>query len=402
VSSNSSAPFLQFATTIDAAEKVGVSQGRELFVSEWQAAPGPRAQLDGLGPLFNANACISCHAADGRVAPFAEGGRTMPAVLFRLGNAAGQVHPIYGAQLQSFASSGPAEGTVSWAGNPVTGAIDFVASLFGTATLGGYQLGPRITPHLVGMGLLDLVPEVQILEYAGASDGNRDGISGRPHWVNEGGVQRLGRFGWKAINASLRTQNAGAMHQDMGLTTPVNPLENCTAQQAICSTAPSGGSPEVSEAALAAVVDFMTVLAVPDRRIADQPLFDRGARLFASTTCAACHRPTLTTGTSARFPSLSGQTIYAYTDLLLHDMGEALSDGVRELDAAPREWRTPPLWGIGIVERKPGARFLHDGRAASLVEAITWHGGEAQQAKDRYLALSLEEQAALLYFLRGI
>jgi CxxC motif-containing protein (DUF1111 family) len=153
---------------------------------------------------------------------------------------------------------------------------------------------------------------------------------------------------------------------------------------------------------LLAITDFMTVLAVPERRISDAAVFDQGARLFDRIGCAACHRPTLTTGSHPRFPSLSGQTVYAYTDLLLHDMGAALADGVREKDASGREWRTPPLWGLGLVARKAGARFLHDGRAGSLAEAITWHGGEAQGARDRYTALSAADQAALLQFLGGI
>jgi len=403
VAVNSTAPFMQFVPNIDASEMVGVSQGRELFLAAWQPAPGPRTLLDGLGPYFNANACSACHAVDGRVAPLNDDGSTTQAVLFRLGDAEGAVHPVFGAQLQHRATTGLAEGVVTWVRNTTTGALDYVVSLFDSAnSMDGYQLGPRISPQLVGMGLLDLVPESQLLEYADADDRNGDGVSGRPHWVTEEGQTRIGRFGWKAINATLRTQNAGAMHQDMGLTTPVNPQESCTSAQTVCSTAPSGGSPEVSETSLMAVVDFMTVLAVPARRITDQTAFDQGARLLSSAGCVACHRPTLTTGTHARFPSLSGQTIYAYTDLLLHDMGEGLSDGVREKDASPREWRTPPLWGIGIVEQKTGARFLHDGRAGTLREAVEWHGGEALAARNRFMALNDNDKALLLQFLRGI
>jgi CxxC motif-containing protein (DUF1111 family) len=403
VAVHATAPFMQFAPSIDAAQMVGVSQGRELFVAEWQAAPGPRALLDGLGPLFNANACSACHAVDGRVAPYTAAGGTTPAVLFRIGNASGNEHPVFGAQLQHQSTEGLAEGWVTWSRQATTGALNHVVTLFdSTSDLSGYHLGARISPQLVGMGLLDLVSEAQILEYADADDRNGDGVSGRPHWVTEEGVTRIGRFGWKAINATLRTQNAGALHQDMGLTTPVNPVENCTPAQTVCATAASGGTPEVSEASLMAVVDFMTVLAVPDRRIADQKAFDQGARLFGSIGCVACHRPTLTTMTHPRFPSLSNQTLYAYTDLLLHDMGDGLSDGIQEKDASPREWRTPPLWGLGIVEQKAGARFLHDGRATTLREAIEWHGGEAQSARDRFTGLGEGDKALLLQFLRGI
>lgn len=403
VAVHATAPFMQFAPSIDAAQMVGVSQGRELFVAQWQAAPGPRALLDGLGPLFNANACSACHAVDGRTAALNDDGSTTPAVLFRLGNEQGGEHPVFGGQLQHRSTQGLAEGFVTWSRHVTTGMIHYVVNLFDAShSMEGYRAGARISPQLVGMGLLDLVPEAQILEYADPDDRNGDGVSGRPHWVTEAGETRLGRFGWKAINATLRTQNAGAFHQDMGLTTPVHPQASCTPAQSVCSTAPDGGSPEVSEASLMAVVDFMTVLAVPDRRIGNQITFDQGARLFSSTGCVACHRPTLTTGTHPRFPSLNNQTLYAYTDLLLHDMGEALSDGVREKDASPSEWRTPPLWGIGIVEQKAGARFLHDGRAATLREAIEWHGGEAQAARDRFRDLSEADKALLLQFLRGI
>ncbi|MFT3664400.1 di-heme oxidoredictase family protein [Piscinibacter sp.] len=402
VALNDAAPFMQFAPGIDASEMAGVSQGRELFVAEWQPAPGPRTLIDGLGPLFNANACTSCHVADGRVPPLAEGGATTPGVLFRIGNAEGQVHPLYGGQLQDQATAGLAEGRVNWSQEAAAGALTYTATLFGEVGLEGFHLGPRIAPQLLGMGLLDRVSEDHILAGADPDDRDGDGVSGRVHWVNEDGATRVGRFGWKAINASLRTQNAGALHQDMGLTSPVRPAENCTALQTVCAEQPGGGSPEVSEASLSAIVDFMTVLAVPERRIAERAAFDRGAALFERVGCAACHRPTLLTGGGARFPGLSGQTVYAYTDLLLHDMGEALGDGVKEGDAQPAEWRTPPLWGIGLVERKPGARFLHDGRAASLREAIGWHGGEALGARTRFQALGDADQALLLQFLRGI
>ena len=402
VAVDASHPFLQFTTSVDAGAMLGVSQGRELFLAEWQAAPGERPLLDGLGPLFNANACGACHSSDGRVAVLNDGGATTSAILFRIGDAAGAVHPVYGGQLQSSATAGAAEGRVTWRISATTGGLEYVPEILGGSPLGDFKLGPRISPQLVGVGLLDMVPQEQILAYADEFDDNSDGISGRAHWVTEEGLSRLGRFGWKAINATLRTQNAGAMHQDMGLTTPVNPAENCTAAQTICDSEASGGAPEVSEASLSAIVDFMTVLGVPQRRITDQNRFDRGARLFESVGCASCHRPTMTTGANDRFPSLAGQTIYPYTDLLLHDMGEALSDGVREMDAGPSEWRTPPLWSIGLVEQAPGARFLHDGRAASIPEAIDWHGGEASGALQRYRALTETEKADLLAFLRGI
>ena len=213
---------------------------------------------------------------------------------------------------------------------------------------------------------------------------------------------RIGRFGWKAINSSLRTQNANAMSQDMGLTTSVFMEPNCTINQPICWTAANGGSPEVSDSSLDAVTDFMTALAVPERRITDLSTFNKGAQLFAQVGCASCHTPKQKTGDSLRFPLLSQQTIYPYTDLLLHDMGAGLDDGAKEKNAESYEWRTPPLWSIGIVARDPAARFLHDGRASSLTEAIMWHGGEAETTKLRFKQLPIEQKEILLSFLKSI
>jgi len=393
-------PFMKISDSIDENEISSISQGRELFIARWQPAPGSRATLDGLGPLFNADACTACHVADGRIVPYNDDGTLDASFLFRIGNDSGATHPEYGGQLQTRATTGLSEGSVTWVQNDADGTIRFIA----TPDLAseGYAIGPRIAPHLLGMGLLDLVAEATILEYADPDDVNGDGISGRPHWVTEEGERRIGRFGWKAINSTLRTQNAGAMHQDMGLTTPVNSSENCTEQQEICTTAGSSGSPEVSETSLMAVVHFMTALGVPERRIEDQAAFDEGARLFESIGCAACHRPTMVTGTSGKFASLSNQTIYPYTDLLLHDMGEGLSDGVVENNATASEWRTPPLWGIGIVEQKEGARFLHDGRATTIKEAVQHHGGEAAAARNRFLQLDTVQTERLMQFLRGI
>ncbi|MFK2823142.1 di-heme oxidoredictase family protein [Arcobacter sp. YIC-80] len=392
-------PFLKISNNISENEISGVSQGRELFIAQWNKAPGNRPILDGLGPLFNANACTSCHISDGRVSPYNNDGTTDKSFLFRVGNENGDVHPIFGGQLQTQATNGLAETSMTWVKNS-SNEIEFISS--SDVKTGGFNIGGRISPHLIGMGLLDLVSEETILEYEDIHDSNNDGISGRAHWVMEEGKRRVGRFGWKAINSSLRTQNAGAMHQDMGLTTPVNPEENCTDTQTICKDEPNGGEPEVSEVALQQVVDFMTALSVPDRRINNQENFDEGSKIFETIGCASCHRPTMTTGISNKFSSLSNQKIYPYTDLLLHDMGEKLSDGVKEKDARGSEFRTAPLWGIGIVEQKEGARFLHDGRASSIKEAIEMHGGEAQNARDKFMKLEVTDLEKLMEFIKAI
>lgn len=393
--------FLQFIPALDLIELKTASQGRELFVGEWTAAPGARPLLDGLGPLTIASACADCHLSAGRAATLSPEGKVGVGLLFRLGDSNGNADPYYGGQLQTAATLGNSEGTVSWHWN------DTQRPVFTLITNAGplspdIHLGPRLSPQLVGMGLLDLVTLQDILSREDANDSDGDGISGRAHWVQGNGQLELGRFGWKAMQPSLKHQSAGAMHQDMGLTTSINPNEPCTAQQTVCAQQLSGGQPEVSDESLAAINDFLSLLAVPERRISNQEHFDQGANIFDAIGCADCHQPTLTTGISERYPLLSNQLIYAYTDLLLHDLGEALSDHVKEGDAQPSEWRTPPLWGLGIVESVPGSRFLHDGRAESIEQAIIWHGGEALNAKQNFSELSNKDKQTLLTFLRAI
>jgi len=395
---NSESPFLKIFDNIDVKDIQNVSQGRELFIAEWNIAPGSRVLLDGLGPMFNAKACVSCHISNGRINPYNENGSLHDSFLFRIGNNESQTHPILGKQLQTRGTTGYVEGNITWTKN--NGVISFSDNA--NIVNDGFNLGPRISPHLLGMGLLNLVEEHTIIEFEDLNDDNKDGISGRVHWVTEGNKRKIGRFGWKAINSNLRTQNAGALSEDMGLTTTINPKENCTSEQEICATQANGGSPEVSDASLDAIVSFMTALGVPDRRIINQDKFDNGANIFDEIGCALCHRPTLRTGVSEKFKALTHQTLYAYTDLLLHDMGDELSDGVVEKNASSKEWRTPPLWGIGIVEKKEGALFLHDGRAKSIDAAIIYHGGEAKIVKEKYLELNEEKKNALLEFLRGI
>ena len=346
ISGSSGKPFLQFIPDLSLSELSDVSRGRELFVAQWEAAVSSRPNIDGLGPLFIADACSSCHVENGRAVSLNADGSTGVGILFRLGDSSGNTDATYGGQLQSAATSGQAEGSVSWqqAGDNIL----FSAAMNTGALQSGIKLAPRLSPQLVGMGLLDLIPQATIEGFADPNDSDQDGISGRVHWIEINGQQRIGRFGWKAINVSLAHQAAGALNGDMGLTSPLQPNENCTFSQTICATQPSGGFPEVSNSSLDAIETFMIALGVPARRISDQAQFDRGADLFEQTGCQSCHKAQMSTGTSMKFNLLSNQVIYPYTDLLLHDMGESLSDGVKELNAMPREWRTPPLWGIGL------------------------------------------------------
>lgn len=405
-------PFLQIMPNMPSNVIGSVSPGRELFIAQWSPAGSGQPLLDGVGPLFNANACTQCHSAEGRKPTYLLNGELSDAILFRLGDKMGTAHAFYGEQMQhqSIDPSIATEGTMYYtevnanSDMPAGTRFDFAPTDL-NQPLGDTAISGRISPQLVGMGLLNLIPEADIIAAANADDSDKDGISGRVHWVVEDGKQRIGRFGWKAINISLRTQNANAMSQDMGLTTSVFTEPNCTASQFVCKNTPNGGfdgGPEVEDSTLDSVTDFMTALAVPERRIDNLQSFNKGANLFAQTGCASCHTPKQKTGDSIRFPTLSQQVIYPYTDLLLHDMGAGLDDGVKEKNAESYEWRTPPLWSIGIVARDPQARFLHDGRASSLTEAILWHGGEAETTKNKFKQLPAEDKETLLTFLRGI
>jgi CxxC motif-containing protein (DUF1111 family) len=213
----------------------------------------------------------------------------------------------------------------------------------------------------------------------------------------------LGRFGWKANQPSVRQQVAGAFAGDMGITTSLFPAEECTETQEPCRAAPSGGAPEISDEDLDKVVLYASSLAVPALRDPEDAEVARGARIFGVIGCAACHTSTLVTGSHPTIPALSGQTIHPYTDVLLHDMGAGLADGRPDFEASGSEWRTPPLWGIGLVPTvNRHAYYLHDGRARGVTEAILWHGGEGQASRDRFAALSSDARAALLRFLESL
>jgi CxxC motif-containing protein (DUF1111 family) len=268
----------------------------------------------------------------------------------------------------------------------------------------GAMLSPRVAPAVIGLGLLEAVPRATLEALADPDDRDGDGISGRVNRIaNDDGTTRAGRFGWKANVASLREQNAGAALGDLGLTTPELPVENCPPVQTSCAAAPTGGSPEISAEFLDKLTLYTRLLAVPAQRDSGDWRVRHGQRLFREAGCAACHLPTLRTGPDAPLPELVDQTFHPFTDLLLHDMGDELADGRPDHDADGREWRTPPLWGIGLVEIVNGHSFLlHDGRARDLAEAILWHGGEGAAAREAFRTMSAEDRAALLRFLASL
>ena len=413
--------------------------GNGIFRKIWVSAPSSTTSSDGLGPLFNARACQRCHLKDGRGRPPAAGERT-ETMFLRLSippqteaeRAALREHrqsvipePTYGGQLQNLSIQGIlAEGemTIAYEETPVTLADGEVVSLRApTYGVSGLHYGPlhpetilspRVAPPVIGMGLLEAIAEADILAGADPEDRDGDGISGRANivWSDESGRPMLGRFGWKAGNPTVSQQSAAAFRGDVGISTPLYPRPHgdCTAAQESCRTAPHGGaSAQNTVESSAALVDLLVFytrnLGVPARRDIGDPQVLAGKRLFYEANCTGCHTPKFVTRRDSIGEEQSFQLIWPYTDLLLHDMGEGLADGRPEGEADGREWRTPPLWGIGLTETVSGHTFfLHDGRARNLLEAILWHGGEAEAAKERVVAMTREERVALLAFLRSL
>ena len=395
--------------------------GDSFFTQKWVTAPASTEARDGLGPTFNAQSCSSCHSHDGRAKPPDHDDDPVRGLLLKLSvpGPDGPVdEPTYGDQLQDRAIGGvQVEGTISIRYEPVTGKYADGTTYTlrkPTYTVKEPALGPlhsevmmspRIAPATIGMGLLEAIPEESILALADPEDADGDGVSGRPNMVWDAQQERnlLGRFGWKAGNPTVEQQSAGAFHGDIGITSRYFPDENCPPAQSACLEAPKGGSPEVPDERLAKVAFYVQTLAVPAMRNMDDPQVREGARLFMKAGCGVCHTPRHETSEDYPVRPLRGQVIFPFTDLLLHDMGEGLADNRPDGDASGREWRTPPLWGIGLVETVNGhTMFLHDGRARNIEEAVFWHDGEARQSRDHYVGLSSEERDSVIRFLRSL
>ena len=397
--------------------------GNSFFKSNWVTAPASTDGRDGLGPLFNASSCSACHLKDGRGRPPLDGTEAFLGLLLRISvpgadPATGAPLPDsnYGGQIQQnsiLGVDGEAVPGVSYVEVPGTYGDGSPYSLRQpTYTLNspaygafapGLMLSPRVAPAVFGMGLIEAIPESAVLALADPGDANADGISGRPNyvWDLQAGAARLGRFGWKANVPSVVQQSAGAFLGDIGITTPLFTAENCTPAEGSCQAAPNGGSPEFDQDKLDVLIFYMKTLAVPGRRAPASVL--QGKTLFTQAGCAKCHVPMQVTGVDAAFPELSNQTIFPYTDLLLHDLGPGLGDGRPDFLADGQEWRTPPLWGLGLVPTVNGHSFLlHDGRARGFAEAVLWHGGEAEASREFFRLLPAAERQALLDFLNDL
>ncbi len=412
--------------------------GNGLFKKLWVSSPASTKASDGLGPLFNARSCQRCHIKDGRGHPPEGPDDDTTSMFLRVsipggpedaiegieGYLATLPEPTYGGQIQDKALPGheaEARMEIAYEEIPVTLADGTVVSLRKPgyrAADPGYgdfhpeaMFSPRVAPQMIGLGLLEAIPAEEIVTRADPDDADGDGISGRAQivWSAVHGRPMLGRFGLKAGNATILDQSASAFAGDIGISTPVFPAAHgdCTVNQAVCRDAPHGDGDarghEIDAEALELVEFYSANLAVPARRDVGDPQVLLGKRVFHETGCASCHTPKHVTARLEGRDEHSFQLIWPYTDLLLHDMGEGLADNRPEARANGREWRTPPLWGIGLTEQVSGhTYFLHDGRARSLLEAILWHGGEAQAARDRVVEMPQEDRAALIRFLESL
>jgi CxxC motif-containing protein (DUF1111 family) len=416
--------FGQPARNLPLDQRTDFFVGNALFNRSWVTAPSSTTGSDGLGPVFNARSCSSCHFHDGRGRPPLTPDEPFVGLLFRL-SIPGQADdggplddPAYGSQLNQQAILGvPPEGHVIVTYSEIAGAytdgepysLRMPAYEFADLAYGPLHpdilVSPRTAPFIFGLGLLAALDETTIRAGADPDDRDGDGISGRANEVWDLRAQRavLGRFGWKANQPSIEQQVAGAFLGDIGLTSPLFPDQNCAPVQDECRAAPNGGDPEIDQNKIDAITFYSRFLAVPARRDVDDPQVRRGEDLFAQIGCAACHVPTLFTGDVADAPPLSAQRIHPYTDLLLHDLGPGLADDRPDFAADGREWRTAPLWGVGLIQAvNRHTLLLHDGRARGFAEAILWHGGEAESARDAFRALSSDERAALVRFLESL
>lgn len=392
--------------------------GNAFFNQAWTSSPSSTTARDGVGPLFHATSCSTCHFRDGRGQAPEEGGVLLEGVVKLQRD--GAPDPHWGGQLQPFGIGdllGEALPVVNW--EEVPGAypdgteytlrrpiLRLENPAYG-GDVNGLVTSMRIAPAMIGLGLLEAIEEENILALADPDDSNGDGISGRVQRTEDG---RLGRFGWKAGTATVAEQVAAAFSGDMGLTSSLRPDEQCTSAQDVCTPEAYGaepGEPEVQPRIFEAMVVYSQALAVPPRPFYDDEGALEGRVLMDEVGCTSCHTQVFVTGRGAlgddTIQAMEGQLIFPYTDLLLHDMGPELADGFTELEANGQEWRTPPLWGIGRADDVGGgeAFFLHDGRARTFEEAILWHGGEAEASREAFMNLPAEEREKLLRFLRS-
>jgi CxxC motif-containing protein (DUF1111 family) len=411
--------------------------GNAFFTRLWVSAPASTKSSDGLGPLFNARACQRCHIKDGRGHPPESNDQNSVSMLVRLSVPAlteedrallnrGEVNsiddPVYGGQLQDVSIAGiHSEGTVTISYQEEMVILKggqkeslrkpklMIENLMYGDFHKNIMMSARVAPQMIGLGLLEAIAEQDILAIQDVEDKDRDGISGKANWVwsPESKKIALGRFGLKAGKASLNDQNQAAFNGDIGLSTPLFPVASgdCTSQQIDCLKMPNGNTYglEVSQTVLEKVLHYTRNLSVPARRDVGEKEVLAGKKLFYQSGCIGCHTPKFITPQKTFAPEQSRQLVWPYTDMLLHDMGDGLADNRPEAKADGREWRTAPLWGIGLTPIVNGhSYYLHDGRARSLLEAVLWHGGEAETAKNKVINMNDIERDQLIKFIQSL
>jgi len=406
--------------------------GRSVFNRQWAAITSLNGDW-GLGPTFVADRCSACHVNTGRGNPPTSSDEQLLSMIVRLSipgtdeHGGPKPHPNYGDQFQNRSMDGR-NVDLAYAGTPVPNEADLfldweeqtVAFADGeTVTLrkpklrienlkfgelgSNTMMSLRMAQPLFGMGFLDAVPEETLLSIAEKQ--RAQNFNGRPNRVWDAVNKRmaLGRYGWKANVPSLKQQIAAAALGDIGVNSNLYPEQNCPPVQTICAKQLPGNFPEIIDHEIDALELWLQGLAVPARRDVNNAAVRRGAGLFAKAQCDVCHVPEMKTGTFPKLLQLSDQVFHAYTDLLVHDMGEELADGRPDFQAGPRDWRTPALWGLGLSQTVSGSTaMMHDGRARNVTEAILWHGGEAEGAREAFRDMTKEEREALVKFLEAI
>ncbi|WP_130735840.1 di-heme oxidoredictase family protein [Flavobacterium sp. J27] len=413
--------FFSFSLTFEQQTDFGI--GNSFFRQNWVTAPASATARDGLGPFYNAISCSSCHFKDGRGRPPMYNGELGTGLLLRLNLPQTDAHggylpeTTYGNQLQDVAILGHdkegeytityqyfyetyADGTQVELRKP-----DYsIVSLNYGALSGSVAISPRVANQMVGMGLLEAIPEATLLSYQDITDSNGDGISGKVNYVYDVVSQttQMGRFGWKANQPNVKQQVAAAFSGDIGITSSIFPNENIPAGYD-GSSIPNGGTPEITDETLEKVVLYSSALSVPARRNYQSQQVLKGKEIFNAIDCAKCHIPKMTTSNNYYIEAFRNQIIRPYTDLLLHDMGPELADNAPDYLADGNEWRTPPLWGIGLIPTVNNHTYLlHDGRARNVEEAILWHGGEATAAKNNFKNLSQTDRQKVLDFINSL
>jgi len=396
--------------------------GNSFNRNNWVIAPSSTKQRDGLGPLYNALSCSGCHDLDGRGRPPYPGEKSTSLVI-RLSQAGGltgihgQPLPLtdYGDQLNNksipdvederevIITYQESEGQYP---DGTKYSLRIPKYTFTNGALSNALFSPRVAPKMAGPGFVDAIPDNSILANADELDLNQDGISGKPNYVWDYFLNKkvLGKIGWKSNIPNVKNQVAHAFLNDIGITSTQFPQENLYGNQIInYGNLPNGGTPEISDYLLFQVYYYTTHLAMPARRDYKDNSVLKGKMLFNKIGCNKCHISTFTTSNHPEFPDLNNQKIHPYSDFLLHDMGPGLSDNRPDYDASGQEWRTSPLWGLGLVKVVNNHTFLlHDGRARNTEEAILWHAGEASTIKTLFMSLSKSEREAIIRFVESL